>query len=83
MALIAPPSSQAQDSYESVGRRIQRLIAAPGVQKVQVVTVARNDGESVEAWRQVIQEIEETSGVRIEHLDEGVVRIGWQEYCEA
>ncbi len=83
MSKIASPVSRARDSYELVGRRIQRLIAAPGVQKVQVVTVARNDDESPEAWRQVIQEIEETSGVRIEHLDSGAVRIGWRQYCEA
>ena len=83
MSKIASPASHARDSYELVGRRIQRLIAAPGVQKIQVVTVARNDDESPEAWRQVIQEIEETSGVRIEHLDSGAVRIGWRQYCEA
>lgn len=83
MPKIASPTSHVRDSYELVGRRIQRLIAAPGVQKVQVVTIARNDDESPEAWRQVIQEIEETSGVRIEHLDSGAVRIGWRQYCEA
>lgn len=73
----------ARHSYELVGRRIQRLIAAPGVQKVQMITVARNDDESPEAWHQVIQEIEETSGIRIELLDSDTVRIGWREYCEA
>jgi len=83
MHKIASPVSPPRDSYELVGRRIQRLIAAPGVQKVQVITVARNDDESPEAWRQVIQEIEETSGVRIERLDDDTVRIGWREYCEA
>lgn len=83
MSKNASPVSQARDSYELVGRRIQRLIAAPSVQKVQIVTVARNDDESPEAWRQVIQEIEETSGVRIEHLDGGAVRIGWRQYYDA
>jgi hypothetical protein len=83
MHKIASPVTPARESYELVGRRIQRLIAAPGVQKVQVITVARNDDESPEAWGQVIQEIEDTSGVRIERLDADTVRIGWREYCEA
>lgn len=83
MHKIASPVTPARDSYELVGRRIQRLIAAPGVQKIQVITVARNDDESPEAWHQVIQEIEDTSGVSIERLDGDTVKIGWREYCEA
>ncbi|MGY2184689.1 DUF1654 domain-containing protein [Pseudomonas sp. SDO5591_S426] len=83
MPKIASPAVYARDSYELVGRRIQRLIAAPGVQKVQIITVARNDDESPEAWCQVIQEIEDTSGIRIERLDSDTVRIGWREYYEA
>jgi hypothetical protein len=82
MPATASPVMQPQDSYVMVGRRIQRLITAPNVQKVQFVTVARNDDESPEAWQQVIQEIGETNGVRIEHLDGGAVRIGWRGYCE-
>jgi len=83
MVTIAPPKARARDSYELVGRRIQRLIAAPGVQKIQAVTVTRLAAEPAEAWQQVLQEIEETSGIRIEHLESGAVRIGWREYCEA
>ena len=83
MSKIASPASQTRDSYELVGRRIQRLIAAPGVQKVQAITVTRLEAEPAEAWQQVLQEIEETSGVSMEHLESGAVRIGWREYCEA
>lgn len=83
MTKSASPASQARDSYELVGRRIQRLITAPGVQKVQAITVTKLEAEPAEAWQQVLQEIEETSGVRLEHLESGAVRIGWREYCEA
>jgi len=82
MPATASPANHFRESYEIVGRRIQRLITTPSVQKVQVLTVARNDDESPEAWQQVIQEIEETSGVRIERLEGGAVRIGWRGYCE-
>lgn len=83
MPEIVLPISHAKDSYELVGRRIQRLIAAPAVQKVQAITVTRLEAEPVEAWQQVLQDIEETSGIRMEHLESGAVRIGWREYCEA
>lgn len=83
MQQIAAIKPQPKNSYEHVGRRIQRLIASPAVQKTQAVVVSRREDESSEAWHQVLQEIEETSGVRIERLEDGTVRIGWREYCEA
>jgi len=83
MSKIASPVSNTRNSYELVGRRIQRLIAAPGVQKVQAIIVTRLEAEPAEAWQQVLQEIEETSGVSMERLESGAVRIGWREYCEA
>ena len=83
MSKNASSVSQSRGSYELVGRRIQRLIAAPGVQKVQAIIVTRLEEEPAEAWQQVLQEIEETSGVSMERLESGAVRIGWREYCEA
>ena len=76
-------TSQMTSSYQATGRRLQSLIAAPGVQKVQAVTVARLDHESPEDWRRLLDEISETAGVRIEHLEGGAVRIGWREYFDA
>jgi hypothetical protein len=70
-------------SYEQAGRRLQALIAAPGVQKVQAVTVSRLEHESAEDWQRLIDEISETAGVMVEALGDGSVKIGWREYCEA
>jgi phosphoribosylformimino-5-aminoimidazole carboxamide ribonucleotide (ProFAR) isomerase len=75
---LQPPSS-----YEATGRRLQALIAAPGVQKVQAVTVCRLEHESPEDWKRLLEEIGETVGVRVETLDGGTARIGWREYCDA
>ncbi|MFC6689806.1 DUF1654 domain-containing protein [Pseudomonas lini] len=44
--------------------------------------MTRLEAEPAEAWQQVIQEIEETSGVSMERLESGAVRIGWRKYCE-
>jgi len=76
-------ASKPRSSYELVGRRLQGLIASPRVQRIQLVEVTRRDDESPEAWHQVIQDIGDTAGIRIEHLDDGAVRIGWREYCDS
>lgn len=76
------PTPQITTSYELAGRRLQALIAAPGVQKIQAVTVSRLDHETVEDWQRLIDEISETAGVMVEALEDGAVRIGWRQYCE-
>ncbi|MBB4813894.1 hypothetical protein HNP03_002521 [Pseudomonas rhodesiae] len=76
-------TSKPSSSYEAAGRRLQALIAAPVVQKVQAVTVVRLDHESPEDWQRLLDEIGETSGVRVEILEGGTARIGWREYCDA
>lgn len=76
-------ASKPRNSYELVGRRLQGLIASPRVQRIQLVEVSRRDDESPEAWHRVIQDIGDTAGIRIEHLEDGAVRIGWREYCDS
>lgn len=79
----APYSAlKSRNSYELVGRRLQGLIASPRVQRIQLVEVSRRDDESPEAWHQVIKDIGDTAGIKIEHLEDGAVRIGWREYCD-
>ena len=83
MHCTSSATSESSSSYERAGRRLQALIASPGVQKVQVVTVCRLDHESPEDWKRLLDEIGETAGVRVETLESGTVRIGWREYCDA
>lgn len=83
MSRPAFSTSQMTSSYEATGRRLQSLIAAPGVQKVQAVTVARLDHESPEDWERLLEEIGETAGIRVENLEGGTVRIDWREYCDS
>ncbi|BFT63239.1 DUF1654 domain-containing protein [Pseudomonas moorei] len=78
-----PKPTKTPSSYELAGRRIQKLIAAPGVQKVQAITVSRLEHESAEDWQRLIDEISETAGVMVEALEGGAIRIGWRQYCEA
>lgn len=70
------------DSYEQVGRRIQKLVADPKVQKRQVVTVSRLDDESSEAWNRVLTELEETDGVDVERHEDGSALIAWKQFID-
>ena len=83
MPQTIPNSTKTLSSYELAGCRIQKLIASPGVQKVQAITVSRLEHESTEDWQRLIDEISETAGVMVESLEDGAVRIGWRQYCEA
>lgn len=47
-------ATNASFSYEQIGRRIQRMVASPDVQKVQFITVSRLDGEPSEIWDTVL-----------------------------
>lgn len=69
-------------SYERLGHRIQQAIASPHVQKRQFIEVKPGPDESNEDWRQLLADLEETSGVRIERLDSGFVRIGWRDFTD-
>ena len=70
-------------SYQQIGRRIQRMVAAPNVQKVQFVTVTRLDGEPSDIWDRVLQEIEDTEGIQVDRLEDGSVCIGWKRYIDS
>ncbi|MNP72009.1 hypothetical protein D3C76_1684740 [compost metagenome] len=70
------------NTYEQIGRRIQRLVSDPNVQKVQTITITRRDDESPEAWKRIIQEFDETGGITVERLEDDNVRIGWHTYVD-
>lgn len=69
-------------SYEQIGRRIQRLVSAPDVQKIQWVIVTRQEDEARDGWDRVLQEISETEGIEVDWQRDGSVRIGWQRYID-
>jgi hypothetical protein len=70
------------NSYEHVGRRIQKMVSDPKVQKHQAVKITRRDDEAPEAWERVLQELDETDGITVERLDQNCVQIGWKGYME-
>lgn len=73
---VAGPNS----CYEQVGRRFQRMVSDPKVQKHQAVTITRRDDEAAEAWNRILQELDDTDGITVERLCPNSVRIGWNKY---
>ena len=61
-------------TYEQIGHRVQRI---------QSITVSRLPNEDPADWRRVLQELTETAGVRVDEVENGAVKIGWRDYCEA
>jgi hypothetical protein len=70
------------NSYEHVGRRIQKMVSDPRVQKHQAVSITRREDEAPDAWERVLQELDETDGITVDRLDQDCVRIGWKGYIE-
>lgn len=70
------------NSYEHVGRRIQKMVSDPKVQKHQAVKITRREDEAPEAWERVLQELDETDGITVDRLDQDCVLIGWKGYID-
>ncbi|BBH46929.1 DUF1654 domain-containing protein [Pseudomonas sp. KU43P] len=69
-------------SYERLGYRIQQAIASPHVQKRQFVELRPAPGESPADWQRILHDLEDTSGVKVERMDTGAVRIAWCDFSE-
>ncbi|MEB0008654.1 DUF1654 domain-containing protein [Pseudomonas sp. RTB3] len=82
MAISSTATPASPTSYELVGRRIQRVVADPSVQKIQSVTVSRREDEPPDAWARVLDDLEATDGVEVDRLTDGSVRIGWKRYID-
>ena len=70
-------------SFERLGHRVQQLIASPHVQKKQLLEVKPGQDELTEDWARLLEDLENTEGVRIERLESGAIRIGWREYLDS
>jgi hypothetical protein len=69
-------------SYERLGYRIQGLISSPHVQKKQYVDVKPAPEESDADWARLLDALEETNGIKVEHTEHGFIRIAWREYVD-
>lgn len=75
-------SQSPSGSFERLGYRVQRLIASPHVQKRQFVDVKPAPDESEADWARLLEALEETNGIRVERVDQGLIRIAWRDFLE-
>ena len=69
-------------SYERLGYRIQQAVASPHVQKRQFVELMPAPDESTADWARILNDLENTTGIRVERLESGLIRIGWREFSD-
>ncbi|MGI9565239.1 DUF1654 domain-containing protein [Pseudomonas fulva] len=69
-------------SYERLGYRIQEAISSPHVQKRQFIEITPSPDESETDWKRILDDLEGTTGVRVERMDSGAIRIAWREFTD-
>ena len=75
-------SQSAASSYERLGYRIQQAISSPHVQKRQCVEISPAADESATDWQRLLDDLEATTGVCIEKMDTGLIRITWRDFTD-
>ncbi len=70
-------TSAAPDAYARMGLRVQKIINSPTAQKAKAALIFRLPDEPVDAWEQLLEEIDENDNVTLAYRDDGGVQIFW------
>ncbi|WP_131671918.1 DUF1654 domain-containing protein [Pseudomonas parakoreensis] len=73
--VATPPDAPA--AYERMGMRVQKIINSPTAQKAKAALIFRLPDEPVDAWEQLLEEIDENDNVTLAYRDDGGVQIFW------
>ncbi|MNF76624.1 hypothetical protein D3C84_587420 [compost metagenome] len=74
---------QSPSPFERLCRRVQAEITSPRARLERRANIARLDHEPEEAWQALLEQIEETEGVRLIRRDDGSVHVTWTDRLEA
>ena len=76
---MAKPSSTPTPltSYALLATRLQRAINHPAAQQAKTALLERFDGDSDEAWEQIMAELGENDNVTLAYRDDGHIQIFW------
>jgi hypothetical protein len=74
---LVATSPAAPDAYERMGMRVQKIINSPTAQKAKAALIFRLPDEPVDAWEQLLEEIDENDNVTLAYRDDGGVQIFW------
>ncbi|PHH39686.1 DUF1654 domain-containing protein [Pseudomonas fluorescens] len=74
---LVATSPDTPDAYERMGMRVQKIINSPTAQKAKAALIFRLPDEPVDAWEQLLEEIDENDNVTLAYRDDGGVQIFW------
>ncbi|HCF5629204.1 TPA: DUF1654 domain-containing protein [Pseudomonas aeruginosa] len=63
---------------EKVRLRVSAMISSPRAQAERRASIWKTQGDSDEAWRQVLEELAETDGLEMSLAEDGVVTLTWE-----
>ncbi|MBG7113824.1 DUF1654 domain-containing protein [Pseudomonas aeruginosa] len=63
---------------EKVRLRVSAMISSPQAQAERRASIWKAQGDSEEAWLQVLEELAETDGLEMARGEDGVVALTWQ-----
>lgn len=74
---LVATSSDAPDTYERMGMRVQKIINSPTAQKAKAALIFRLPDEPMDEWERLLEEIDENDNVTLAYRDDGGVQIFW------
>lgn len=74
---LVATSPDVPDAYERMGMRVQKIINSPTAQKAKAALIFRLPDEPMDAWEQLLEEIDENDNVTLAYRDDGGVQIFW------
>ena len=74
---------QSPTPLERLYRRIQAVITSPRARLERRANIAREPHEPEEAWQTLIEQLEDTEGVRMIRRDDGSIHVTWTDRLEA
>ncbi|MCY1370657.1 hypothetical protein D9M69_577570 [compost metagenome] len=77
-AVPQPPSP-----YERMARRIQVIISTPRARLERRANISKEPHEPEEAWLALLDQLEDTEGVRMLRRDDGSIHLTWIDRLEA
>ncbi len=67
----------AENSYERMALRVQKIINAPPAQRTRSALLFKQPDESPEDWRRLLDEIAENDNVTLAWRDDGGIQLFW------
>ncbi|EMM8839748.1 TPA: DUF1654 domain-containing protein [Pseudomonas aeruginosa] len=79
MAVQKNNQGKGQDSpVDKVRLRVSTMINSPRAQAERRASIWKAQGDSEEAWQQVLEELAETEGLEMTRNEDGTVLLTWQ-----